>query len=230
MRAEHTVCAPCAANFPALLSPRISSLEVDKIRSFFFHYKFISLSVQSAHLINSGSTSRSSCRPWSHARRSTGGPSPVSSRFLAFNGGRELPCITSAPSPPSRANARRMAAASFRYGITITGAVLLVTGTLCFAWWSDGELLLLWHRRHPAPLRAALVRQGQRQGGVAALPVPLPPRPAVLHCRAPGEVELQLLGRHCHPHLRRSPDLQTRSWHLPPSRGEQGGADTTAIP
>uniref|UniRef100_A0A8C3M462 Transmembrane protein 61 n=1 Tax=Chrysolophus pictus TaxID=9089 RepID=A0A8C3M462_CHRPC len=33
-----------------------------------------------------------------------------------------------------------MAAASFRYGITITGAVLLVTGTLCFAWWSDGEV------------------------------------------------------------------------------------------
>ncbi|XP_029473909.1 transmembrane protein 61 [Rhinatrema bivittatum] len=28
---------------------------------------------------------------------------------------------------------------SFRYGVTITGAVLLVTGTLCFAWWSDGE-------------------------------------------------------------------------------------------
>ncbi|NXM69565.1 TMM61 protein, partial [Serilophus lunatus] len=34
----------------------------------------------------------------------------------------------------------RMAAASFRYGMTITGAVLLVTGTLCFAWWSDGEV------------------------------------------------------------------------------------------
>ncbi|XP_063263088.1 transmembrane protein 61 [Prinia subflava] len=33
-----------------------------------------------------------------------------------------------------------MAAASFRYGLTITGAVLLVTGTLCFAWWSDGEV------------------------------------------------------------------------------------------
>ncbi|XP_009984417.1 PREDICTED: transmembrane protein 61 [Tauraco erythrolophus] len=33
-----------------------------------------------------------------------------------------------------------MAAASFRYGVTITGAVLLVTGTLCFAWWSDGEV------------------------------------------------------------------------------------------
>ncbi|KFQ94058.1 Transmembrane protein 61, partial [Nipponia nippon] len=31
-------------------------------------------------------------------------------------------------------------AASFRYGMTITGAVLLVTGTLCFAWWSDGEV------------------------------------------------------------------------------------------
>ncbi|XP_010118422.1 PREDICTED: transmembrane protein 61, partial [Chlamydotis macqueenii] len=33
-----------------------------------------------------------------------------------------------------------MAAASFRYGVTITGALLLVTGTLCFAWWSDGEV------------------------------------------------------------------------------------------
>lgn len=33
-----------------------------------------------------------------------------------------------------------MAAASLRYGVTITGAVLLVTGTLCFAWWSDGEV------------------------------------------------------------------------------------------
>uniref|UniRef100_A0A8C5X8I9 Transmembrane protein 61 n=1 Tax=Malurus cyaneus samueli TaxID=2593467 RepID=A0A8C5X8I9_9PASS len=33
-----------------------------------------------------------------------------------------------------------MAASSFRYGMTITGAVLLVTGTLCFAWWSDGEV------------------------------------------------------------------------------------------
>lgn len=33
-----------------------------------------------------------------------------------------------------------MAAASFRYGVTILGAVLLVTGTLCFAWWSDGEV------------------------------------------------------------------------------------------
>ncbi|KFR09485.1 Transmembrane protein 61, partial [Opisthocomus hoazin] len=31
-------------------------------------------------------------------------------------------------------------AASFRYGVTITGAVLLVTGTLCFAWWSDSEV------------------------------------------------------------------------------------------
>uniref|UniRef100_A0A8C5F307 Transmembrane protein 61 n=1 Tax=Gopherus evgoodei TaxID=1825980 RepID=A0A8C5F307_9SAUR len=31
-------------------------------------------------------------------------------------------------------------AASFRYGVTITGAILLVTGTLCFAWWSDGEV------------------------------------------------------------------------------------------
>ncbi|NXA31501.1 TMM61 protein, partial [Eudromia elegans] len=34
----------------------------------------------------------------------------------------------------------RMVASSFRYGVTITGAVLLVTGTLCFAWWSDGEM------------------------------------------------------------------------------------------
>nr|XP_025960678.1 transmembrane protein 61 [Dromaius novaehollandiae] len=33
-----------------------------------------------------------------------------------------------------------MVASSFRYGVTITGAVLLVTGTLCFAWWSDGEI------------------------------------------------------------------------------------------
>ncbi|XP_062437561.1 transmembrane protein 61 [Rhea pennata] len=33
-----------------------------------------------------------------------------------------------------------MVASSFRYGVTITGAVLLVTGTLCFAWWSDGEM------------------------------------------------------------------------------------------
>ncbi|XP_068809336.1 transmembrane protein 61 [Struthio camelus] len=33
-----------------------------------------------------------------------------------------------------------MATSSFRYGVTITGAVLLVTGTLCFAWWSDGEI------------------------------------------------------------------------------------------
>lgn len=33
-----------------------------------------------------------------------------------------------------------MVAASFRYGVTITGVVLLVTGTLCFAWWSDGEV------------------------------------------------------------------------------------------
>nr|XP_033771089.1 transmembrane protein 61 [Geotrypetes seraphini]XP_033771090.1 transmembrane protein 61 [Geotrypetes seraphini]XP_033771091.1 transmembrane protein 61 [Geotrypetes seraphini]XP_033771092.1 transmembrane protein 61 [Geotrypetes seraphini] len=29
---------------------------------------------------------------------------------------------------------------SMRYGVTITGTVLLVTGTLCFAWWSDGEV------------------------------------------------------------------------------------------
>ncbi|XP_069088713.1 transmembrane protein 61 isoform X2 [Pleurodeles waltl] len=32
---------------------------------------------------------------------------------------------------------------SFRHGVTITGTVLLVTGTLCFAWWSDGETALL---------------------------------------------------------------------------------------
>ncbi|XP_064415790.1 transmembrane protein 61-like [Latimeria chalumnae] len=30
---------------------------------------------------------------------------------------------------------------SFRYGVTITGTILLVAGTLCFAWWSDGELM-----------------------------------------------------------------------------------------
>ncbi|NWH34112.1 TMM61 protein, partial [Chloropsis hardwickii] len=42
-------------------------------------------------------------------------------------------------SPPKPFSCR-MAAASFRYGLTITGAVLLVTGTLCFAWWSDGEV------------------------------------------------------------------------------------------
>ncbi|XP_021261125.1 transmembrane protein 61 [Numida meleagris] len=59
---------------------------------------------------------------------------------LSCVAGRGLPCVTSASSPRSRANARRMAAASIRYGITITGAVLLVTGTLCFAWWSDGEV------------------------------------------------------------------------------------------
>nr|XP_056701322.1 transmembrane protein 61 [Euleptes europaea] len=33
-----------------------------------------------------------------------------------------------------------MATASLRHGVTITGAILLVTGTLCFAWWSDGEI------------------------------------------------------------------------------------------
>ncbi|XP_062974244.1 transmembrane protein 61 [Elgaria multicarinata webbii] len=33
-----------------------------------------------------------------------------------------------------------MATASFRHGVTIAGAILLVTGTLCFAWWSDGEM------------------------------------------------------------------------------------------
>ncbi|NXP70196.1 TMM61 protein, partial [Ramphastos sulfuratus] len=41
---------------------------------------------------------------------------------------------------PPKSSFRSMAAASFRYGMTITGAVLLVTGTLCFAWWSDGEV------------------------------------------------------------------------------------------
>ncbi|XP_044530728.1 transmembrane protein 61 [Gracilinanus agilis] len=34
----------------------------------------------------------------------------------------------------------RRVASSFRYGVTITGAVVLVTGTLCFAWWSDGDV------------------------------------------------------------------------------------------
>ncbi|KAJ6662574.1 hypothetical protein lerEdw1_011711 [Lerista edwardsae] len=33
-----------------------------------------------------------------------------------------------------------MATASLRHGVTIIGALLLVTGTLCFAWWSDGEM------------------------------------------------------------------------------------------
>ncbi|XP_063156208.1 transmembrane protein 61 [Candoia aspera] len=33
-----------------------------------------------------------------------------------------------------------MAITSLRHGVTITGAILLVTGTLCFAWWSDGEM------------------------------------------------------------------------------------------
>ncbi|XP_025022427.1 transmembrane protein 61 [Python bivittatus] len=33
-----------------------------------------------------------------------------------------------------------MAIASLRHGVTIAGAILLVTGTLCFAWWSDGEM------------------------------------------------------------------------------------------
>ncbi|KAH0618575.1 hypothetical protein JD844_017923 [Phrynosoma platyrhinos] len=33
-----------------------------------------------------------------------------------------------------------MVTASLRHGVTITGAILLVTGTLCFAWWSDGEM------------------------------------------------------------------------------------------
>ncbi|XP_048351906.1 transmembrane protein 61 [Sphaerodactylus townsendi] len=34
-----------------------------------------------------------------------------------------------------------MATASLRHGVTIAGAILLVTGTLCFAWWSDGEMV-----------------------------------------------------------------------------------------
>lgn len=33
-----------------------------------------------------------------------------------------------------------MEIASLRHGVTIAGAILLVTGTLCFAWWSDGEM------------------------------------------------------------------------------------------
>nr|XP_060629554.1 transmembrane protein 61 [Anolis sagrei ordinatus]XP_060629555.1 transmembrane protein 61 [Anolis sagrei ordinatus]XP_060629556.1 transmembrane protein 61 [Anolis sagrei ordinatus] len=33
-----------------------------------------------------------------------------------------------------------MVTASLRHGMTIAGAILLVTGTLCFAWWSDGEM------------------------------------------------------------------------------------------
>lgn len=48
-------------------------------------------------------------------------------------------CLVSLLSPPESCS-RRMAAASFRHGLTIAGAVLLVTGTLCFAWWSDGEV------------------------------------------------------------------------------------------
>uniref|UniRef100_A0A8B9FFS0 Transmembrane protein 61 n=1 Tax=Amazona collaria TaxID=241587 RepID=A0A8B9FFS0_9PSIT len=50
-----------------------------------------------------------------------------------------LSCLASL-FPPAKTSFPRMAAASFRYGMTITGAVLLVTGTLCFAWWSDGEV------------------------------------------------------------------------------------------
>ncbi|XP_010714387.2 transmembrane protein 61 isoform X1 [Meleagris gallopavo] len=81
---------------------------------------------------------------------------PLSLPPLSCVAGRELPCITSASSPPSRANVRRMAAASFRYGITITGAVLLVTGTLCFAWWSDGEVgTAVGSGAHLLPLREA---------------------------------------------------------------------------
>ncbi|KAJ7332677.1 hypothetical protein JRQ81_014857 [Phrynocephalus forsythii] len=34
-----------------------------------------------------------------------------------------------------------MVTASLRHGVTIIGAILLVTGTLCFAWWSDGEMV-----------------------------------------------------------------------------------------
>jgi len=49
-----------------------------------------------------------------------------------------------------------MAAASFRYGVTITGAVLLVTGTLCFAWWSDSEVgTSAGSRAHLLPPREA---------------------------------------------------------------------------
>lgn len=39
-----------------------------------------------------------------------------------------------------QASVFRMATSSLRHGMTITGALLLVTGTLCFAWWSDGEM------------------------------------------------------------------------------------------
>lgn len=34
-----------------------------------------------------------------------------------------------------------MVTASLRHGVTIIGAILLVTGTLCFAWWSDSEMV-----------------------------------------------------------------------------------------
>nr|XP_014119344.1 transmembrane protein 61 isoform X2 [Zonotrichia albicollis] len=50
-----------------------------------------------------------------------------------------------------------MAAASFRYGLTIAGAVLLVTGTLCFAWWSDGEVGSAGGARLPPPRDAEAV-------------------------------------------------------------------------
>uniref|UniRef100_A0A8D2QB19 Transmembrane protein 61 n=1 Tax=Zonotrichia albicollis TaxID=44394 RepID=A0A8D2QB19_ZONAL len=47
--------------------------------------------------------------------------------------------------------------ASFRYGLTIAGAVLLVTGTLCFAWWSDGEVGSAGGARLPPPRDAEAV-------------------------------------------------------------------------
>ena len=34
-----------------------------------------------------------------------------------------------------------MVTTSLRHGVIIIGAILLVTGTLCFAWWSDGEMV-----------------------------------------------------------------------------------------
>ncbi|XP_043855993.1 transmembrane protein 61 isoform X2 [Dromiciops gliroides] len=46
----------------------------------------------------------------------------------------------------------RKVASSFRYGVTITGAVVLVIGTLCFAWWSDGDMEPSGSPRAKAPL------------------------------------------------------------------------------
>ncbi|XP_043941437.1 transmembrane protein 61 [Protopterus annectens] len=43
---------------------------------------------------------------------------------------------------------------SFRYGVTITGTILLVTGTLCFAWWSDGEASMGTPEKFQAKTRA----------------------------------------------------------------------------